>query len=266
MSGIGEQRVAIEGGAILTDGSESGNAALAYLASHAELRSTAPSAGAVVAKGRGGAFFVDVGRHRWVARPFRRGGMIALVSRARYLWTGEANVRSFREWRLLAKLHARALPVPQPIAARYRRAGWTYSADLLTRRLDGTETLSTRLERETLSLALWVAIGRCIRRLHDAGACHADLNAHNILLTTSDALEPVWVIDFDRGSLRSPGLWSDANLARLYRSLRKISAPLPADRFGDTEWETLLAAYRTKAASAGNSTTGAPSGATRGAA
>jgi 3-deoxy-D-manno-octulosonic acid kinase len=266
LSGIGEQRVAIEGGAILTDGSGSGNAALAYFASHTELNAAAPTAGVAVAKGRGGAFFLDVATHRWVARPLRRGGLIAFVSRTRYLWTGEANVRSFREWRLLANLHARALPVPQPIAARYRRAGWTYSADLITRRLDGTETLSTRLERETLSLALWVAIGRCIRRLHDAGACHADLNAHNILLTTSDALEPVWVIDFDRGNLRPPGLWRDVNLARLYRSLRKISAPLPVDRFGDTEWETLLAAYRSKEASAGSSTAGAPDSATRGAA
>lgn len=248
MSGIGEQRVAIEGGAILTDGSASGNAALAYLASHTELAATSPTAGGAVAKGRGGAFFLDVAGHHWVARPLRRGGLIALVSRARYFWTGEANVRSFREWRTLANLHARALPVPEPVAARYRRAGWTYSADLITRRLDGTETLSTRLERGPVSLDVWVAIGRCIRRLHDAGACHADLNAHNILIATGAALEPVWLVDFDRARLRSPGLWRDANLARLYRSLRKISAQHPADRFGNAEWDTLLAAYRSRGA------------------
>lgn len=240
MSGIVEQRVAIEGGAILADGSESGNAAIAYLFSHREIATPTTDRTAVV-KGRGGAYFLDVASHRWVVRPYRRGGLVALVDRDRYLWTGEDRVRSLREWRTLAALRALDLPVPRPIAARYLRAGWSYRADLITERLANTEPLSARLERATASLTIWIAIGRVLRRLHDAGAFHADLNAHNILLDTGDA---VYVIDFDRGGVRSPGAWRDANLARLYRSLRKISATLPPDRFGLTEWETLIAAYR----------------------
>jgi 3-deoxy-D-manno-octulosonic acid kinase len=253
LSGIVEQRVAIEGGAILTDGSESGNAAIAYLSSHPELESSTADRPAV-AKGRGGAFFVDVASHRWVARPYRRGGLIAVVSRDRYFWTGEDRVRSFCEWRTLAALRALDLPVPRPVAARYRRAGWSYRADLITERLEDTEPVSVRLERAALSLTIWIAIGRVLRRLHDAGAFHADLNAHNILLDAGDA---VYVVDFDRGAVRPPGAWRDANLARLYRSLRKVSATLPTDRFGLTEWETLIAAYRSLPAPAGDAAHGA---------
>jgi len=52
--------------------------------------------------------------------------------------------------------------------------------------------------------------------LHAAGADHADLNAHNILL---DGDGVVSVIDFDRGRLRNGGSWMRRNLARLQRCL-----------------------------------------------
>jgi hypothetical protein len=53
----------------------------------------------------------------------------------RYLWTGEDRTRAFREWRLLHDLHAAALPVPAPVAARYHRHGPAYVADLITERI-----------------------------------------------------------------------------------------------------------------------------------
>lgn len=250
-----EQRVAIEGGAILAEASESGNAAIAWFSTHPAFNSVAAEAGEVaVQKGRGGAFFLDVAGHRWVVRPYRRGGLVALVSFDRYLWAGEESVRSFREWRTLATLFAAGLPVPRPVAGRYRRDGNSYRADLITERLQNTEPLSVRLAIEAVSLTVWLAIGRTLRRLHDAGGCHADLNAHNLLLGSG---ETVYVIDFDRGSIRRPGAWRDANLARLYRSLRKITASLPAGRFGDTEWETLLAGYRAASAPSGDAAPGA---------
>jgi len=55
-----------------------------------------------------------------------------------------------------------------------------------------------------------------------------------------DAAGRIHLIDFDRGSVRAPGEWRAANLARLRRSLRKISAgsaPTPDD------WSALLAGY-----------------------
>jgi hypothetical protein len=71
--------------------------------------------------------------------------------------------------------------------------------------------------------------------------CHPDLNAHNILLVGDDS---VYLIDFDRGSLRKPGLWCDSNLVRLRRSLEKITYKLPPEHFSEADWHGLLDGYR----------------------
>src|SRR5260221_524124 len=49
--------------------------------------------------------------------------------------------------------------------------------------------------------------------------------------------------DLGRGTLRAPGWWSDANLARLHRSLAKISSVLDADRFTAADWQALMDSY-----------------------
>jgi 3-deoxy-D-manno-octulosonic acid kinase len=96
-----------------------------------------------------------------------------------------------------------------------------------------------------LSLLAWIAIGRCLRRFHELGVCHADLNAHNILLGNGTDDERVFLIDFDRGSLRKPGgFWKDDNLVRLRRSLEKITWGLPRERFTEDDWHGLLDGYQ----------------------
>jgi len=40
-------------------------------------------------------------------------------------------------------------------------------------------------------------------------------------------------------------VWTAGNLERLERSLKKISAPLPPDRFTPASWDELLAGYQT---------------------
>ena len=92
---------------------------------------------------------------------------------------------------------------------------------------------------EPLAPAAWHAIGSCVRRFHDAGVCHADLNAHNVLL---DADGGVHLVDFDRGSIRAPGAWRTANLARLERSLAKLAGAETA-RGGALERAALRAGY-----------------------
>jgi 3-deoxy-D-manno-octulosonic acid kinase len=131
--------------------------------------------------------------------------------------------------------------VPRPIAAGYRRHGSTYTADILLRRIPRVLSLAAAITEAPVSLAVWVAIGRCLRGFHARGFCHADLNAHNVML--GDEQGEVWLIDFDRGSLRSPGWWSDANLVRLQRSLEKLSAALPGERFSAADWQALLHSY-----------------------
>jgi 3-deoxy-D-manno-octulosonic acid kinase len=189
--------------------------------------------------GRGTVAFVRTASgQRWVLRHYRRGGLMAKVSRDLYLWTGADRTRSFREWRLLRQLRAWGLPVPQPIAARYVRAGLLYRADLITAELPVRLTVAQALQAGPLSIDAWRAVGTCVGALHARGVQHADLNAHNLLLGDENA---VYVLDFDRGRIRDRGAWEQSVLERLQRSLRKVTAGLPPDRFGDAQWQALLA-------------------------
>lgn len=192
------------------------------------------------AGGRGTTWFVGDGEHEFALRHYRRGGLAARVSADRYLFLGEARTRAAHEWQVHRALHRAGLPVPAPIGVRILREGFTYKADMLTERLLGVRSLAQRLAAESLPVVDWIALGRCLRRFHDFGLDHADLNAHNVLWS---AAPTIYLIDFDRGALRRRGLWCDANLVRLRRSLIKVTRTLPAGRFTETDWHSLLAGY-----------------------
>jgi 3-deoxy-D-manno-octulosonic acid kinase len=189
------------------------------------------------AGGRGTVAFIRDGGRRWVLRHYRRGGLVAQLLGDRYLWTGADRTRACREWRLLRELRAAGLPVPVPVAARYERRGLFYRADLLTEELPTRLTLAQALQQGPLDRAQWRAVGACIGRLHAHGVHHADLNAHNLLLGDDGT---VYVLDFDRSRIRPRGTWEQAVLERLRRSLRKVTAGLPADRCGESAWQALL--------------------------
>lgn len=189
------------------------------------------------APGRGSSLFLDAGHEQWVLRPYRRGGLIARVSAARYLWTGLERTRGFRELRLTAHLFTRGLPVPRPVATAVTRHGASYTAALITVRIPGARTLADLLEQGAADNGLLERVGATIRRFHDTGLDHVDLNARNLLV---DATDKVWLIDLDRCRLRSPGTWREANLARLERSLPKFGEVkgMAAIRRGYTESPT----------------------------
>ena len=192
-------------------------------------------------QGRGSAWFVRSGDDEWVLRHYSRGGLVGKFRRDSYLWTGESRVRAFAELRLTSALQELGLPVPVPIAAAYRRGGLSYRCDLITRRIKGAVALSARLAAAPLSADRWREIGAVIARFHGAGADHADLNAHNILLGEAGGVS---LIDFDRGRLRAPGAWRRNNMARLQRSLLKIQQSLPADRYDSLCWRFIMNGYQ----------------------
>jgi 3-deoxy-D-manno-octulosonic acid kinase len=192
------------------------------------------------AQGRGTTHYIKTEGKRYVLRHYRRGGFMAHLSADRYMWHGEQSTRPFAEWQLTYRLHRAGLPVPTPIAARYYRHGGTYMGDIIIERLPTVGTLAECLRTGALSVVTWISIGRCIRRFHDLGVRHGDLNAHNVLLSE----EAVYLIDFDRCQLRKSGLWRDGNLVRLRRSLEKVTYALPSDRFTESDWHGLLDGYR----------------------
>ncbi len=192
------------------------------------------------AGGRGTTWFVAAGDRQLALRHYRRGGLIAKLSADRYVWLGESRSRPAREFAVHRRLQQLGLPVPPLVGVRIVREGASYRGDILTERLFDVRTVSERLAEAALGVSDWVALGRCLRRFHDAGLDHADLNAHNILWRGA---AEVFLIDFDRSRLRPRGLWCDANLVRLRRSLLKVTRDAPADRFTETDWHSLLAGY-----------------------
>jgi 3-deoxy-D-manno-octulosonic acid kinase len=196
--------------------------------------------------GRGTTSVVGDGRRTFVIRHYHRGGLVARITSDAYLWLGEDRTRSFREFRLLSALAARGLPVPRPAAARYRRRGLLYTADLITEYAPGIRPLSVRIADDT-SRDFWRQLGAGISRFHEAGVNHADLNAYNVQIDRDDG---VFILDFDRGRVMAQGGWRARNLARLRRSLEKVARLDDCVRFSAADWEALCEGYRDAARSA----------------
>lgn len=196
----------------------------------------------LVGEGRGGVWRIRVDELDAVLREYRRGGMVRHMVHASYLWTGLESTRAFREFRLLAELHSEGLPVPAPLATRVVRTALWYRAELLTEWLPGARSLVALLSLGEFDEATWARIGATLRRLHDAGVDHADLNAHNILM---DGEGRVFMVDLDRGRRRrAGGRWQRANLARLRHSLEKVHATGRALYYTRRGWRALLSGYR----------------------
>jgi len=193
--------------------------------------------------GRGSVVFVSRGEQTWALRHYRRGGAVARLTADRYVWTGLERTRAFREWRLLRALHDGGLPVPSPVAAHVRRSGPTWRGDIITERIVDTRSMAAAMVAGEMEEGMWEAIGATLRRFHDRGVDHADLNAHNVLL---DQDMGVFLVDFDRGAVRAGSGWQRRNLNRLRRSLRKI-ARTSGGAFGEPDWRRLLQGYRSAA-------------------
>ncbi|WEN13478.1 3-deoxy-D-manno-octulosonic acid kinase [Rhodanobacter sp. AS-Z3] len=193
------------------------------------------------AGGRGGVAIIAAPVGECVLRHYRRGGLVAALLGDRYLWTGADRTRPFQEFRLLAEIARLGLPGPAVVAARYCRRGLFYSADLLTRRIADAQTLAECLVAGRLDAELAEEVGALVARFHRAGIWHADLNAHNVLVTS----EQLYLIDFDRGCMRAPAEpWQQANLQRLRRSLLKLGAGRDGEAaFEKAVWQPLLYRY-----------------------
>jgi len=190
--------------------------------------------------GRGASLFIKIDQHNLVLRHYRRGGMVRVFSEQSYIWTGLHKTRAWQEFDVLCTLEQNQLPAPRPYACQVKQQGMIYSATLVTHYLNGT-TLAERMCTLPQKAEHWFAIGQCISRFHAAGVNHADLNAHNILLTDSGQ---VFMIDFDRATIdltRQRNEFAN-NLKRLQRSLQKIHSSGPA-HYDENDWATLMRGY-----------------------
>jgi len=184
----------------------------------------------------------------WVLRHYYRGGLIGKLIKDSYLFNGIESSRAIREFSLLEQLQQWQLPAPKPVACRVTRHGLfglCYRADLLSTRIENAQDLVAVLSKENITDDLWRNIGFTIRRFHDHGIYHHDLNAHNILINQQ---QDIYLIDFDRGELRqtdndNASTWKQSNIARLQRSFLKELKQLPVFHFSEHHWQLLHSGY-----------------------
>ena len=232
-----DAKLVVSGPHVMLVGAERGETPRADWFDPTEWRSA--GAVAIESSGRGEVLIVAHGSETWVLRHYRRGGLVARFIDDHYLWLGAELTRAFREWRLLRKLRAAGLPVPNPVAAHIYRTGLIYTADIITSYLHDTRKLSWFIAQGRAPTGCWRRIGAMIRAVHDFGVDHPDLTAHNVLL---DGAGNTFLVDFDNAELKPPGAWQRLGLERFNRSLRKVALETGTD-FNPAAWRELEASY-----------------------
>lgn len=193
--------------------------------------------------GRGNTQFLSLSGQELVLRHYKRGGYVSKMSEDRYLWTGLDTARPFHELTILAHLSALSLPVPKPYAAEVIRNGASYSGSLITYRLSGS-TLAEAFVNNAMTPKLWHQVGVTIAMFQRNGVCHADLNAHNVMVLLDQETvdeSSVSLIDFDRAKLKDPeqSEWQHKTVFRLQRSLLKIADKNQLALL-EVAWQTLM--------------------------
>ncbi|NLQ16021.1 3-deoxy-D-manno-octulosonic acid kinase [Marinomonas sp. M1K-6] len=192
--------------------------------------------------GRGAVWFIDSEFGKFVIRRYRRGGLIAKFNKSQFFYTGQKHTRPWLELSLLEHMRSIDLPVPRPIGGIYRLEKGFYQAELLTATIDNANDLFDLLKSGHSHKLNWKEIGAVIKRFHDNGIYHSDLNCHNIMI---DQQDKVWLIDFDKCEQRPPNpKWQQDNLDRLKRSLDKESNLHSHFIVSDAQWRDFMEGYR----------------------
>ncbi|GGW55049.1 hypothetical protein GCM10008111_08850 [Alishewanella tabrizica] len=197
--------------------------------------------------GRNTAYFVQHGEHKLVLRHYYRGGLVGKVLHDQFWLQPVTQSRAMQEYQLLSWMRAQGLAVPRPVAASYQRSGLIYRADLLIELIPDSKDLAAILQQRAITQSEWQAVGAAIAQMHQLGVYHSDLNCRNIML---DASGKVWLIDFDKCSRRSPGEWTEQNLARLLRSFNKEKGKLAVFNWQEADWQSLQQGYQQPLAAA----------------
>lgn len=164
-------------------------------------------------------------------RPYAHGGALGGALGTTFRDPG----RAFRELAVTARAQTLELPVPPLVAVTATRRAekawtmlawswWLPNATALSLTLPGFGAVQA-VRRDLLK-----AVAEAIRRCHDAGLRHADLNSRNILIERAPDAWRVRLIDLDKTTFGEPLKLDErlAQLARLHRSLAKERLfPLP---------------------------------------
>lgn len=192
------------------------------------------------ASGRGSTLFLHWLGVDMILRHYCRGGAIRHISEDRFVYAGLEKTRAWRELSLLQYMHTHDLPVPQGIGARILKGSLFYRADLICRRIPNAKDAHEVLVHRPINEEVWYQMGVTIKKMHRANVYHHDLNIRNIMLDTNDK---VWIIDFDKCSVKSGIHWQQGNIERLERSLLKEKGRSDTFHYNAANWQNLLMGY-----------------------
>lgn len=218
------------------------------LASHATLYAwAAEQPGREEFQGRGATYGVTLGPVRAVVRHARRGGLARSFSDDRFL---DHPPRFRREIAIAEQLRAAGIPTPAVLAGVAYPSGITHTADVATERVDGRDLAAIVFGPQPPSgmarAGVWKAVGALVRKLHDAGFVHPDLQLRNVLAGTTPGsrLPAVWLLDVDtvRAIRLRPAAAKQANIKRFFRSWAKHNAA-HGERLTADDRAAFLAAY-----------------------
>ena len=155
-------------------------------------------------------------------RPGHRGGLLGPLLGDRYA----TPARPLREHALVESLHADGLPVATPVFAVAWRAGLGWRCAVATVERENARDLARVLRDEhsgSERLRAARAVARTLRRLHDAGVTHGDLQLRNLLVEPAEGTEDLVcvAIDFDRAH-RGPALTPSARMKEWMRLVRSF--------------------------------------------
>jgi 3-deoxy-D-manno-octulosonic acid kinase len=197
-------------------------------------------------RGRGAAPSVGLRRDvSVILRRYQHGGVFGGFTGMLHLGLS----RALEELRVTARAEASGAPVPHVVClALWPAAGPFWSALIGTREERGARDLYEVLassDDASARLPLLREVGAAVRKLHDAGVDHRDLQLHNILVAEQGGKRRIVVIDLDRAIYHSRGRLSSRlrarSLGRLFRSAVKNG--LWPERVGRRELAAFLATY-----------------------
>lgn len=176
-----------------------------------EGRDCTPCAGS----GRGVLLSFDYPGGQGLIRGYQRGGAMRVLWRDRYLLVN----RPLREFQVHLTAQGRGLRVPPLLGVCWRRSGPFFSGAIATEALDAEHLLAYLQHDSPEKKEMLHACGALIRRMHDAGLWHADLQVKNILIAKDGPI----LIDWDNARVHATLtlLQYMRNLLRLRRSFEK---------------------------------------------
>jgi len=174
------------------------------------------------------------------ARWGRRGGLARFITPDIYFG---ASTRPLRELAIANEARLRGVPIAEPLGAMIEAvAPGFYRSAFITRALTGmTLWQFLRADDDAVVRAHVVELARhAIDTMHNGGVLHADLNLHNLFVSTAGERLIVVILDLDKAQLFDgpvPSGRRHTNFVRLARSVRKLD---PDRRYLDAKSLAIL--------------------------